>query len=143
MPDLLSVDIPRTCHNVTERGEIVAAHHHVLLPGRCKHRVAMAACGPVIAPFPGPHPTSSVTPVSVLIKAFSAVLDQHDQEWAASHRRRFGGGAGFAAPYRVVSRRRVSPCRPASIRGLSIAFRHSPQTGAECGKPTQAVLNSR
>src|SRR5690348_13188675 len=98
MPDLLSAYNPRNCHNVTERGEIVAAHHHVLLSGQCKLCLATGLCGAVIARFSGTRPVSSVSRVSVLIKAFSAVLDQHDQERAMSPRRRLGGGAGIAAP---------------------------------------------
>lgn len=40
LPDLLSA-ISAHCHNVTERGEIVAAHHHVLLAA-----IAMLASQP-------------------------------------------------------------------------------------------------
>jgi len=83
MPDLLSAYNPRNCHNVTERGEIVAAHHHVLLPDRRTLCLAAGVCDAAIGRFPGPHPIFSVTPVSVLIKAFSAFLDQPSQERAA------------------------------------------------------------
>jgi len=66
---------PRTCQNVTERGEIVAAHHHVLLARPRNRRIAPDFAKAAVARFSEPLPISSVKLVLAWIKAFSAILD--------------------------------------------------------------------